>query len=241
MTEPQELHPVSQDIRYMNIDAPAVISELAGYAYSSTDPFTRLATVDSAYSGVGNPKVTFDGETILSSKTYQFLGAVPRAGARVIMRAMGDSWVIVGTVGGGLRTINIWSVGATAITAQTNVTPQVLCSLQIPDPGWPYRLGAMGTAYYEVVDKSAQSISNQWDLLCRRDSANGAPISRQGVGRPNSWRQVVAGPALVTTVLTGVTLTYLTLHRVDAAITDGPLLSSASSTRNGMLVFQVPA
>lgn len=61
-------------------------------------PPTRLATIDLAYAA-GRPKVTFDGESVLSPRTYPYLASyVPAAGHRVLMLRSGSTWVVVGRV-----------------------------------------------------------------------------------------------------------------------------------------------
>lgn len=59
-----------------------------------------LATVDPAYAG-GNAKVTFDGETSLSTKAYPILSAVV-AGSRVVMQRVGPIWLVQGQIGGSI-------------------------------------------------------------------------------------------------------------------------------------------
>lgn len=57
-----------------------------------------LGTVDPAYTS-GNPKITFDGETTLSGKTYLYAGYTPKAGDRVVLLPVGNSYLIIGAVG----------------------------------------------------------------------------------------------------------------------------------------------
>jgi hypothetical protein len=66
-------------------------------AKAQDSPF-RLGTVDPGYAS-GRPKVTFDGETTLSVKTYPYLSSyTPIAGHRVLLAAMGSTWVVLGRV-----------------------------------------------------------------------------------------------------------------------------------------------
>lgn len=61
-------------------------------------PRTRLAVVNPAHAG-GRPRVTFDGETTLSTKTYAYLSSyTPTANDRVLLVPSGTSYVIVGKV-----------------------------------------------------------------------------------------------------------------------------------------------
>ena len=73
-----------------------------GNASDADNPrHTLLATVDPSYSGPpALPKVTFDGETALTSKTYNYLGQAPKPGSRVLMQAVGATSLIVGPIGG---------------------------------------------------------------------------------------------------------------------------------------------
>lgn len=66
---------------------------------SSADRPLRLAVVDPAYSGIGNPKVTFEGESTMTVKGYPFLEATPVAGSRVVLAPVGRGYVILGATG----------------------------------------------------------------------------------------------------------------------------------------------
>lgn len=59
---------------------------------------TRLATIDPAYAS-GRPRVTFDGETTLSTRLYPYLSSyAPAAGDRVLLLRSGRTWVVLGKV-----------------------------------------------------------------------------------------------------------------------------------------------
>ena len=222
------------------IDAPAVISVLAGYDYQANDPSVKIAKVDPAYdiNSGQNPKVTFDGEILLSTKGYPYIGPIPNPGDRVIMRKLGDSWIIVGVVGQGLKTVNVWTQGAPAITVATAAATIVMCSIVIPDPGWPYRLAAMASAYYESEDTHTTT-STQYDLLVRAGSSTGVGISRQGLGRPDFGRQVTAGPAVNATIYNGANSAWMVLTR-SGSVSTGKVLTSFGEGYSGMVVWQVP-
>lgn len=222
-------------VRDFGIDAPAVISAMAGYDYLEGDPNNRIGIVDPTYNGTGNPRVTFDGDTALSFIQYPYLGNKPKAGDRVILRKLGDGWIIVGIVGGGIRNINFFSAAGVALTTPTAVTPYVCCSVVVPDPGWPYRVGAMAVGYYEAEDLN----NNQWDLQVVRDTPTGIGISRQGLGTPTQASQSVAGPAIGGTILTGSVTLYMTIFKI-ASGGAGRLMAVFGSAYNGMMVWQVP-
>lgn len=57
-----------------------------------------LGTVDPAYT-TGNPKITFDGETTLSGKTYLYAGYTPQAGDRVVLLPVGNSYLVIAAIG----------------------------------------------------------------------------------------------------------------------------------------------
>ena len=61
----------------------------------------RFATIDSAYAGTGPARVTFDGETVLTTKAYHFINLAPKAGARVLMSPVANTYVIDGMLDGG--------------------------------------------------------------------------------------------------------------------------------------------
>lgn len=79
------------------------MASVAGIARASAEPSSanrplKIGTVDAAYAGLpALPRVTFDGETLLSGKTYPFLsGYFPRASDRVVLAPVGTTYVIIG-------------------------------------------------------------------------------------------------------------------------------------------------
>lgn len=75
------------------------LAALTGASQPDLPPRTRLATIDPAYTVGTLPKVTFDGETTMSTKQYPVVdGYTPRRNARVLMVPSGHTYVIVGTV-----------------------------------------------------------------------------------------------------------------------------------------------
>lgn len=58
-----------------------------------------FGTIPSNYTS-GDPPVTFDGETVVSTKAYTHLSSyTPAANDRVLLARVGASWVVVGKVG----------------------------------------------------------------------------------------------------------------------------------------------
>lgn len=64
----------------------------------SQDRPPRLATIDPAYGGGTTARVTFDGETLLTTKAYPTLVRL-RASDRVVMVPVGRGYVILGAIG----------------------------------------------------------------------------------------------------------------------------------------------
>ena len=220
------------------IDAPAILSAFAGAGIGSVDPGTRLATIDPAWNGTGNPRVTFDSEVALSTKGYVYIGSQPAPGDRVILRQMGDSWVITGPLGGATRKISILTKTITVPTPIPTLTATAivtLSSLVIPDPGYPYLLGAMCDAYYECEATTPQS---QWDTFVTVATTGGLSISKEGIGAANSYRHVHCAPIIGATKYTGSQTVFHVIQRITGT---GKLVAIASGTYGGMTIFVVPA
>lgn len=86
-------------------DPTTVMDAFAEFADNSKDLDNPrrmlLATVDPAYAGSpALPKITFDGETALTTKTYHYLGQAPNPGSRVLMQPVGSSHIIIGAMDG---------------------------------------------------------------------------------------------------------------------------------------------
>lgn len=87
----------------MSIDARSFLDSIAGYtdnnpnvAPTSADRPIKLATINPLWTS-GACQVTFDGETLLSGKSYFWLSSyTPVAGQRVVMIPVGQSYVIAG-------------------------------------------------------------------------------------------------------------------------------------------------
>lgn len=85
--------------------AKNVLDAMAGYAsqqYSngSADKQVKLAIVDPAYGGAPDlPKVTFEGESDLTERTYAYLEPVNPTD-RVVLLPVGGTYVILGSLGG---------------------------------------------------------------------------------------------------------------------------------------------
>jgi hypothetical protein len=90
------------------MDALSFLQSVSGFVQSertsAADRPPRLATVDPAYNPTTFPgtlpRVTFDGEAVMSQKRYAVLGPtyVPSPSERVLLLAVGGTYVIVGPI-----------------------------------------------------------------------------------------------------------------------------------------------
>lgn len=65
----------------------------------SQDRPARIGNVDAAYAGTGLAKVLLDGETVMGSKGYSWLGPYePEAGDRVVLLPVGRGYIIAGLI-----------------------------------------------------------------------------------------------------------------------------------------------
>lgn len=210
---------------------------------------SRLATIDPAYAGLpAFPKVKWDGELTLSQNTYLFIGDQPGPNDRVLMQPLGDKsgWVIAGVVGGSTGIPKQSKMFVKALTPQIDnvpytATPKMVIQIDLPDPGWPYRIMAGGQAYYQCdTDQAGDDFEfeSRWDAVCVLDNiSTGVAISRQGIGRSGAYTQAPCLFSLPATVYTGAHTAYLILIRRDGQ--QGLLWISAGGT--SLTVFQVPA
>jgi hypothetical protein len=221
----------------IEIDAPLVLAATQT-ASPSLSKNSRFATIDPAYSGVGNPRIMFDGELVLSQKTYQFIGARPIAGDRVVMEPMADTWVITGslTTPTSPKFVQVWSMANATVTL-TSAPTVILAQMPLPDPGWPYKLCAIGQAYYQTG-----SIYNQYYLRARLDNPDGVRASRYGTGVTVGYglgpRQSLSMPSEYDNpVLQGSHTLYLVIW--EAAASD-PVEVPQASSYGGLFVLQIP-
>lgn len=98
---------------------------------SSADRPHLIGVIDPAYTS-GNPKVTFEGETTMSGKTYAYISSYyPIPSDRVVLAPLGTNYVIIGSVAGspssldrrlnnGKLLLTNDTLAATAIDAKVN-------------------------------------------------------------------------------------------------------------------------
>lgn len=89
-----------------NDDARTFLESVAGFTddvdgpdRSSADRPVKLGTIDALWNGTGNPKVLFDGETLMGVRTYPWVGRRPVPGERAMLAPQGHTYIIVGTLG----------------------------------------------------------------------------------------------------------------------------------------------
>ena len=86
------------------MEAYTFLSTIAGAARAGApDRSAKIATVDPAYVASSYPgtfpRVTFDGESVLSTRRYASLYA-PAPNDRVVLLPVGTTYVILGKIGG---------------------------------------------------------------------------------------------------------------------------------------------
>ena len=69
---------------------------------TDTKGWNRCGTIDPNYPGTGPARVQFDGELTVSLKAYQYVGTPPLAGKRAFLVPVGNTYVILGPINGGV-------------------------------------------------------------------------------------------------------------------------------------------
>jgi hypothetical protein len=183
------------------LDALDLLQAVSGFARSS-DPaqskINKLATIDPAYADdqypTALPKVTFEGETSMSARTYPVVSPYwPRRGDRVWMVPVGKGWVIGGAVNEASPRLSIRSVSIARSTGLRN------CNTVAQDiPGasitlTPKRSGGIWIAVWQADFQSIGTTSTTAIVQCL---ANGAQAGPQAI-----WTQSnVATGARVTAI-----------------------------------------
>lgn len=123
-------------------EAKSLLDSILGYggnAHGMTAPEDRgpkIGTVDPAFDGTtAGARITFDGESTMSVRSYPWLDAAPRPGSRVVLLPVGRSFVIAGaldataTLTAPVRAVFVGNSNAT--NARPNATdnwPTALCA-----------------------------------------------------------------------------------------------------------------
>jgi len=122
----------------LNTNALSFLQDVMGYNQAqhpktSADKGIKLAVIDSAYVSssfaAGTlPRVTFEGESTLSTKFYPVLGPYwPQPSDRVAMVPIGTTWLIIGpvsTADGG-----VWTPGNAHVGGNLDVTGTITSSI----------------------------------------------------------------------------------------------------------------
>lgn len=108
----------------MSNDALSILQSITGFVQQQqTGPENKpnkMGTIDPDYSGTGDPKVTFYGETTLSGKNYPYMPPYqPTAGDRVVLVPVGTTYLIIGSIDS--ITNNISVPGSAAISGNLTV------------------------------------------------------------------------------------------------------------------------
>lgn len=147
----------------------------------------KFGVIDPSYSS-GNPKVTFDGETTLSTKTYPFLASyAPVASDRVLVAKINGSYVILGkfdgtmptsgdaTISVTIGTVTTGAAGSSATVTNVGTATDLILNFSIPQ-------GAIGvTGATGATGATGPSGA---------DGADGTEIELQNSGTYIQWRYV---------------------------------------------------
>jgi len=222
----------------VDVDAKSILDAFMVWQAPTITKNSKFATVDPAWDGVSDPKVTFDGESLLTQKGYKYL-VKPTAGTRVVMEPIGNSWVISGPLTGSTaapRCVHAWTASAVAFSGSKTVGPHEVCRVDVPDPGWPYRLYCIGEAIW------THSTLGGWYLRAWLDvMKTGAPASHWGpfvTSGQGQWSCFASDRNLPVEPITGSHIVILGLDQIDAG---SPLTSVIGSAFGGLTVFMVPA
>lgn len=149
--------------------AEYVQKEMAGTGTRSA----KLATIDENFPAdayyfamdTDLPRVVFDGDTALSADGFANLyhAYIPKAGERVVMLPMGNTYVIVGSVDAPKRSVTFWaSFNLPTSTTAYSTTPSVVATIDITDPGYPYHIEA-----YAQGEMGSTTAGTRWDAEIR--------------------------------------------------------------------------
>jgi len=209
----------------------------AATAGDSANKPVRLATVDPGYTGTDPPRVTFDGETALSSKHYAYLDSYrPTAGDRVVLAPAGTTYVIAGAISGDtsqpIRSTDILnnSVAATGglVSTAGSVPRLTTTAADIPGAFWTFttlRSNAVCsvTAVFDV--ESSNTTSTTIGELVVDGTAQTAQTLYRGTTRATvsqSWCVLLAAAGSHTLKLTGKLLVQadtVQVHPVHTTLT----------------------
>jgi hypothetical protein len=183
------------------MDALNFLQAITGFTQSA-DPsgqkINKLAVVDPAYVDSSYPtvlpRVTFEGETTMSARTYPVISPYwPRRGDRVWMAPVGKGWVIVGGVEDAAPRLSIRSVtlARASATRNCNAVAQDITGASVVLT--PKRAGGIWVAVWQA---DFQSIATGATTALVQLMANGVQSGTQAIWNPSN----VAAGARVTAI-----------------------------------------
>lgn len=167
------------------MDASDLISAIQGMARADLPPDVKLATVDPAYT-VGTvadptlPKVTFDGETTMSTKQYPIVsGYVPTASDRVVLVPVGRTYVIIGTVSHP-RPLRTGARGVLTGSSQTLIASSASWAAASADTDMTVTVTADAARLYRVHYLAAWNLNGPgvWHIFLKD---NGTQVARMAI------------------------------------------------------------
>jgi hypothetical protein len=109
------------------MDAKTFLDSISGYTASTTgngsaDRPVRLAIVDPTYTGApALPQVYFEGESDISGRTFAYTQPV-NANDRVALVPVGNTYLIIGAIGGTLPGVAGFKIKSSATTRASTIT-----------------------------------------------------------------------------------------------------------------------
>jgi len=159
MTDSTDYHALLKDI------ADRVQKEMSSTGTRSA----KLATIDENFPDdpyyfamdTDLPRVVFDGDTTLSSDGFATLyhAYIPKAGERVVMLPVGNTYVIVGSVDAPKRSTHFdSSFNLPTSLATYSTTPSIVATVDVADPGHYYHIEA-----YAQGEMGSTTAGTRWD------------------------------------------------------------------------------
>lgn len=142
---------------------------------------TRLGTIDPAFTGLGNPRVQFDGEPVLDvtmTKTYTHLVSyTPVASDRVLLERINSNWVILGKVSG--ASLNL-TPGQLVFRARRQAT-QSISNTTDTKVGFDTEVLDVLNCFTATADEYIPTVAGTYEVW------GGAGFASNGTGVRSSW------------------------------------------------------
>lgn len=187
------------------------VAERASAPQTAGNRSPRLAVVDDTYSGSDLPKVTFDGDNTKSIDGFPYVNSYsPKAGDRVVMLPVGNTYVIAGTVDGPARKTYFYEDSSLYYDVEAPMTVSgdlVMSPMNVPDPGYPYHLEMQG--HFEF---GSSATGTRWDMaITYLDPAAVEQTAGSAVCKEEATFTRIFGYA---SNLTGVTEIFVIANRI---------------------------